>query len=110
MLYDLKGHNVDFFSEESAGNKLIAHIVYSKLPLSFKKELKNVVKSNYPSIENIFDNYTLVLRTLEKLRPVNIPKVSQSKGHSPSIALLRRLILNIKIKIKLKPKGLCRPL
>ena len=75
ILHDLKGHNVDFFTEDSAGNKLIAHIIYSKLPLAFKRELKNILNINYPSIKDVFDNYTQVLRTLEKRHPAKNLKV-----------------------------------
>ena len=65
-LYELKSHNVNLMEEETSGNKLISHIIFDKLPNIFKRELVHKVNSNYPSINQLFDNYQDIIKTLAR--------------------------------------------
>ena len=66
-LYELSNtFHIDLLSEDSGGNKLISHVVFNKLPGLVKRELVNIVKTNYPKIQDIFSNYQAVIRTILK--------------------------------------------
>ena len=56
IIHDLKQHNIDLMKEETAGCKLLSHIIFSKLPTSVKRELVHKVDDNYPSLNHIFHN------------------------------------------------------
>ena len=53
-----------FFQEGSSGNILISHMIMNKLPKIVVKELINKINNNYPSLEQIFNSYNEVLKTL----------------------------------------------
>ena len=53
-----------FFHEDSSGNILISHMIMNKLPKIVVKELINKINNNYPSLEQIFNSYNKVLKTL----------------------------------------------
>ena len=63
-LYELKTYGVDLLEVNSAGCKLISHILFSKLPVSLKKELIHKVDTNYPTVVDLFDNYNDLIKTL----------------------------------------------
>lgn len=63
LLNDLKIYEIDLLKTNSA-MRLISHLVFSKLPSSFKQELVRNVGSNYPYVKDIFDNYSEVIRVL----------------------------------------------
>ena len=63
LLSDLSIYNYDFL-EEKSGSRLVSHIVFSKLPIQFQRELVRRLGNNYPSLKDIFDNYVEVIRTL----------------------------------------------
>ena len=67
LVYDLKTYNIEFMIEGSAGNSLLSHIVFNKLPIVFKKEIIHRVGNNYPSLNDLFTNYIEVVRTLTKV-------------------------------------------
>ena len=69
-LFELKNHKVDLLEVGSAGNKLISHIVFNKLPVTVRRELINKLSNNYPTITEIFDNYKEVIKTLNITSPV----------------------------------------
>ena len=77
-LYDLRAHNVDLLEEGTAGHKLVSHIVFSKLPLSIKKELVHKVQSIYPTITEILNRYNDVIKTLAKTTSIKRKMVSKS--------------------------------
>ena len=56
IIHDLKQYNIDLMEEDTAGCKLLSHIIFSKLPTSVKRELVHKVYDNYPSLSHIFDN------------------------------------------------------
>ena len=62
-LYELQQY-VNFFQEGSSGNILISHMIMNKLPKIVVKELINKINNNYPSLEQIFNSYNKVLKTL----------------------------------------------
>ena len=66
-LSDLKSSfGLDFFKENSPGFELICHMIFSKLPTIFQRELIWKFDSNYPEINQIFDGYNKVLKTLNR--------------------------------------------
>src|SRR5215469_4138566 len=52
--------------KDSPGNSLLSHMFFGNLPLVFKKQLILVLNNNYPTLEQIFDNYHDVIETLLK--------------------------------------------
>ena len=63
ILTDLKTYGKDLLEDDSA-NALVSHIVFNRLPNSFKQELVRRLNSNFPSMKEIFDNYSEVVKTL----------------------------------------------
>ena len=66
LLYELKTYKVDLLDDNSAGCKLISHIIFSKLPKSFVKELIHKIDSNYPTVLDLFEFYNEIIKTLVK--------------------------------------------
>ena len=64
MVQELKLYKVDLLEKNSAGCKLLSHIIFSKLPPSIKKELVHKVDNNYPSISDLFNHYSEIIKTL----------------------------------------------
>jgi hypothetical protein len=63
ILADLVQHGRDLLKDE-ASNEFISHIVISKLPYDFKLELVRKLNNNYPSVEQVLDNYDDIIVTL----------------------------------------------
>ena len=63
ILSDLTRYNVNLITDDS-NNRLVSHIVFSKLPQLFKQEIVRKLNNNYPSISEIFDNYADVIKTI----------------------------------------------
>ena len=63
-LYELQQYNANFFQEGSSGNILISQMITNKIPKIVEKELINTINNNYPSLEQIFNSYKEVLKTL----------------------------------------------
>ena len=61
-----------FFQDGSSGNILISHMIMNKLPKIVVKELINKINNNYPGLEQIFNSYNEVLKTL--IRTVSVRK------------------------------------
>lgn len=74
ILSDLKIHKIDLI-DSVAANKFLSHIVFSKLPVPFKRELIHKVGHNYPSVDKIFEYYVEVISTL------NIKSSSANKSN-----------------------------
>lgn len=66
IVHDLQTYSLDFLNPkaDSAGLKLLSHIIFNKLPSSLRRELMHKTKSNYPSLIHIFENYQDVIKTL----------------------------------------------
>ena len=65
-LHELKAYNIDLLEEDTSGNKLISHIIFDKLPNIIKRELVHKVDSNFPTVNQLFDNYNDILKTLSR--------------------------------------------
>ena len=95
-LHELKSYNIDLLEENTSGNKLISHIIFDKLPNVIKRELVHKVDSNFPTVNQLFDNYNDILKTLirtsykrefdkqkpQNSTPVKSQNLSSSKFHS----------------------------
>ena len=65
-LHELKSYNIDLMEEHTSGNKLISHIIFDKLPNIIKRELVHKVDTNFPTVNQLFDNYNDILKTLSR--------------------------------------------
>ena len=83
-LYELQQYNVNFFQEGSSGNNLISHMIMNKLPEIVVKELINKINNYYPGLEQIFNSYKEVLKTLIRTVPgrKNIKDKKISSGNN----------------------------
>ena len=77
IIHDLKQYDIDLMEEDTAGCKLLSHIIFSKLPTSVKRELVHKVDNNYPSLSEIFDNYREIIKTLVR---ISKPRESNAKS------------------------------
>ena len=66
LLHELRNFDLDFLAEDTPGNELISHVIFSKLPVSLQREICRKVDSNYPSINSIFLHYSDVVRNLQR--------------------------------------------
>ena len=81
IVYELKQYQVNLLDVDSAGCKLLSHIVFSKLPASIKRELVHKVNNNYPSVEELFDNYKEIIQTLTRTsNPKNAVKFEKKES------------------------------
>ena len=79
-LCDLKrSYSADLLAEESGGYLFVSSIVYSKLPTIVQRALINKVSSNYPTLDQIFDNVSDIITTLVLTKP---PKTNELKPNS----------------------------
>jgi len=80
MIFELKNHGLDFMVKDTPGNSLLGHIFFNNLPLVFKRQLILVLNNNYPSLDQIFDNYQVVVETLLKTSKVSGVEKNNNKG------------------------------
>ena len=66
ILYELKTYNVDLLEVGTAGSKLASHVIFAKLPNIIKRELVHKVNTNYPSINDLLENYNEIIKTLSR--------------------------------------------
>ena len=65
-LHNLKTHyKVDLLAAGTGGNKLLSHIVFSKLSGELRKALIAETKSNYPTFDEIMNNTNNIINTSE---------------------------------------------
>ena len=62
-------HEIDILNEVS-GSAIVGYAVFRKLPALLKKELINKLGTNYPTINQILDNYVEVIKTIRATRYV----------------------------------------
>ena len=79
IIHDLKQYDIDLMEEDTAGCKLLSHIIFSKLPTSVKRELVHKVDNNYPSLSEIFENYREIIKTLVR---ISKPRESNAKSEN----------------------------
>ena len=81
IVYELKQYQVNLLDVDSAGCKLFSHIVFCKWPASIKRELVHKVTNNYPSVEELFDNYKEIIQTLIRTSsPKNMVKFEKKES------------------------------
>ena len=73
--------DLELFEENSPGFELISHIIFSKLPSSFQKELIRKFDINYPKTNQISDGYNEVLKTLKRTSSKKIKKNNHNNQH-----------------------------
>ena len=62
----------DLITVNTVGNKLVLHLIYSKLPNIIKKELVRITNTNYPIYDQIFNTCPNIIKTLIKTSNNNI--------------------------------------
>ena len=96
ILSDLKTHKFDLLCHP-ASKAFISHLVFRKLPVSFKQELVRKLGDNFPEIDAIFENYAEIVRTLTlRPRPLSKPKFDEKQIASKPI--LNNSLLNAENK------------
>jgi len=68
LVSDLGIYGYDFINEK-AGGKMLSHFVFHRLPTLFQQELVRKLNNNYPSFQDILDNYVDVIKTIN-LKPM----------------------------------------
>ena len=82
ILSDLKtSHNVDLTTAGTGGYKFVSHIVFSKIPSVIQKIIIAEVKSNYSTLDHIFDKIKYAIETYNKTKS---KKVEANKGSTGS--------------------------
>lgn len=97
-VFDLKVYEVDFLEEKSAGNIFLSHIIFNKLPISFKREIIHRVNTNYPNLTHIFDNYIEVVKTLTKTSKGEKTKSVFNKSKIANDTKLKNIANDTKLK------------
>ena len=81
ILSDLNRYDINLI-DNCGENYLVSHIVFNRLPHTFKQELSRKLGNNYPKLQDIFDNYAEVIKTINlnqtRLTEVKPPKNSGS--------------------------------
>ena len=67
-LHELKTYNINLLERDTPGFKLVSHIIFDKLPSVFKRELIHKVDSNFPTIEDLLDNFNAIITTLVRTK------------------------------------------
>ena len=75
-------HNLNFYEENTPGARLIAHLIFKKLPNFVKGEIIRISGTNYPPISFILNNFSAVFKTLESTRR-DVKNRSVSKASAP---------------------------
>ena len=63
ILSDLTTYGYDMQQQKSS-KILISHLVFHKLPTNFQQELVRKLNCNYPSINDVFEHYVDIIRTI----------------------------------------------
>ena len=63
ILSDLINYDCDLLQDD-ASKCFVSYIVLTKLPFSFRQELVRKCNDNYPLLQDVFDNYSEVIKTL----------------------------------------------
>ena len=69
MLHDLHKHyEIDLMTADTGGHKLVSHIVFSKLHQELQRAIIYETKTNYPSLNEIFEKSNDVINTIVRTR------------------------------------------
>ena len=78
ILSDLKLNNVDVLAENSA-KLIVSHVVFNCLPTAFQHELISKLGTSFPNVEQIFETYADIVRTLNLKSSSSPPKFEKSR-------------------------------
>ena len=87
LISDLKtSHKVDLTIPESGGYKFVSHIIFSKIPSVIQKSIIAKCQTNYPTLDNIFDNIKKEIETYNKtkIKKSETSKVSNVSNWKPT--------------------------
>ena len=84
LLNDLKRYyGVDLSTVNSGGNVLVSHIVFAKLSNELQRAFIQECKTCYPNFDQIFDNHTNIINTINKTRKKKPVKPEIDKNWRP---------------------------
>ena len=61
---------------------MVGHIIFSKLPPSVKRELVHKVNFNYPTVDQLFDHYNDILKTLIRTSSIKKEFPERKENHA----------------------------
>ena len=86
-LFELKtSYGLDFGEENTPGFMLVSHIVLDKLPVSVTREISHRVSNNYPSLKQIFENYSDTIGALTITKKDQYTTQNRSHGKEQAVA------------------------
>ncbi len=94
LIFELKNYEINFLEENSSGALFVSHIIYNNLPNTFKRELVHKIDSNYPTLSQIFENYSQIIKTINNTsrnfdsKHVKYSQREQSSNHKPKTPAL----------------------
>ena len=120
-LCELKcSYDLDFLEENTPGNKYLGYSIFAKLPNALKKEIIHVVGTNYPSLNQIMDNYADVIKTLvitktagspskpgSQQPPDNRPRRSEQYKNSKTFSTLENFATEVETRSAQKHCKFC---
>lgn len=66
-------YGMDFFKEDLPGFKLVSHVIFDKLLHILRQEIIHRLGNSYPSLSEVYENYSEVMHTLTKnKRPFHV--------------------------------------
>ena len=84
ILNDLKkSYNVDLISSGTGGYKFVSRIIFSKLAPVVQKAIIEKVSSNYPTLDDIFDNIKDIIEKLVKTKPKKVEHPKKVETFKP---------------------------
>ena len=66
IVHEFSNYGLDFLTVDTAGFCFLSHIIFSKLPKPFQRELVHKVNNNYPTLDDIFSCYNDIIRGLTR--------------------------------------------
>ena len=81
-LYELKRNGYSF-EGDTLGSRVMSCLICEKLPISFKEKLALKVATDYPTCEDLLNNYTDIIKSLEKMG--HDKKVRSNPGNAKPI-------------------------
>jgi len=90
VLSDLKHYKRDLLSNESSA-EFVSHLVFHKLPAVVRDEFIIRLDTNYPSLDQILDNYVEIIRKLNLRKDTSTVKPTELKGKAFDLGPVRTL-------------------
>ena len=83
ILYELSKFDYDFMQVGSPGCLFVSHVIYSKLPVHFRREISRKTCNNYPDVNLIFEHYNEIISNLQRNMPAVSSKYQSGKPYMP---------------------------